>query len=664
MFDIITFPHIYHCHARGCESLFGSQAAEYFDAGEGTPIQNQECEKQMCRVSRRAGSEDSRDAAGSRVTRQPTYTSSVEIEPLYGLHPQMTLASLWEVSPVACARPPVQVQTTVPSLAVAQLEEKARFYDGKYTPESLESSTLRFGALSKEADKPKTSVKCHACGEKGGRTDMTLKYVSWFLLEPPCNPLRSTQTHNKASSQLKGETHGLDTARKIFSVQSTAETVKSPAMAQAQGRPKPLNMLGSVNDIAGGSPSWAEEHREMLQSLHRLRDPSLDSLQYVYVSCTGEPSAGHSAPAQVTIGLLCSMGTLLAHGQIQGEANPGKGKQDLQSGTSSWVLYPSLSNSLSLEQIPTHCLLLGKRNEGYFLSSQRLHNLHTVVGASACHDEWIESTPKEKDLGVSVDEKLDMSQQRVLAAQKVNCILGCIKRSRLREVILPLYSTLVRPHLEYCVQLWSPQHRKDTDLLDRVQRSTTKVIRGLEHLSYKDRLRKLGLFSLEKALGKPYRTIQHLKERCLPMSSDFQHYSFRMPNIGFQNLPLNIYIVVFGTAIFVFILSLLFCCYLIRLRHQAHKELYAYKQVILKEKVKELNLHEICAVCLEEFKPKDELGICPCKHAFHRKCLIKWLEVRKVCPLCNMPVLQLAQLHSKQDPGPPQSPLPGAENIV
>ncbi|MBN3280345.1 RNF24 protein, partial [Polyodon spathula] len=65
-----------------------------------------------------------------------------------------------------------------------------------------------------------------------------------------------------------------------------------------------------------------------------------------------------------------------------------------------------------------------------------------------------------------------------------------------------------------------------------------------------------------------------------------------MPNIGFQNLPLNIYIVVFGTAVFVFILSLLFCCYLIRLRHQAHKELYAYKQVIQKEKVKELNLHE------------------------------------------------------------------------
>ncbi|XP_048477455.1 RING finger protein 24, partial [Rhincodon typus] len=91
------------------------------------------------------------------------------------------------------------------------------------------------------------------------------------------------------------------------------------------------------------------------------------------------------------------------------------------------------------------------------------------------------------------------------------------------------------------------------------------------------------------------------------------------------------------------------------LRHQAHKELYAYKQVILKEKVKELNLHEICAVCLEEFKPKDELGICPCKHAFHRKCLIKWLEVRKVCPLCNTPVLQNNQ---------EQGAMSGTDNLV
>src|SRR5664279_6054594 len=113
----------------------------------------------------------------------------------------------------------------------------------------------------------------------------------------------------------------------------------------------------------------------------------------------------------------------------------------------------------------------------------------------------IEVVKEEKDLGIFVTEDLKWNVQCSKAASKAMMILGMIRRTFKqlnKELFLTLYGTYVRPHMEFCVQAWSPYYQKDIAILERVQQRATEMVKCIRKLSYQDRLKYLGLFSLER----------------------------------------------------------------------------------------------------------------------------------------------------------------------
>ena len=115
-------------------------------------------------------------------------------------------------------------------------------------------------------------------------------------------------------------------------------------------------------------------------------------------------------------------------------------------------------------------------------------------------DTVLNTTVKEKDLVLTISADMKVSEQCGIAAAKGNQILGLIRQNivhKEKDLIIPLYKTIVRPHLEYCIQAWRPYRKNDIDIVERVQRRATTIIQKLRDISYEMLLKECGLTTLE-----------------------------------------------------------------------------------------------------------------------------------------------------------------------
>jgi len=175
--------------------------------------------------------------------------------------------------------------------------------------------------------------------------------------------------------------------------------------------------------------------------------------------------------------------------------------------TKIWATIKKQEDSVSLQKdldrlVDWSNLWLLKFNPAKCKVMHIAHNFKTsynILGQNSQSSE-IAETVEERDLGIYASANMKVSAQCTKAAAKAMQVLGMIKRHFKhidREEFKVLYKSFVRPHLEYCVQVWSPYLVKDIHCLEQVQKRATKLVEGLKNHDYEKRLKIIGLQTLE-----------------------------------------------------------------------------------------------------------------------------------------------------------------------